>query len=284
MTKSGSRPEPMMGMLCQQAGEMNPDSIAARAFTNPVREIVARADSLGLNADQRARLAARADTLDQVLNMRRDSLRAVLAKVDFSALEQAMQRREGGMQRIEGGGPPPGFEAFEQMQRSMQPINDAARKDIGSALQRARADLTPQQWQQLPLTIRAGAAAAGTGGRGGNIVALVDRMLANPIPVLLELKDTLGLNAEQVAKVQSISQSLQEKLGKRREEIGRKLENASPQQQGQLFMEMQPLLESARKEVTSALSEVQKVLTPEQWERVPEQVKNPFARQERRAR
>ena len=71
---------------------------------------------------------------------------------------------------------------------------------------------------------------------------------------------------------------------KRREEMGRKLENASPQQQGQLFVEMQPLLESARKEVTTALSDVQKVLTPEQWEKVPEPVKNPFARQERRAR
>jgi hypothetical protein len=84
--------------------------------------------------------------------------------------------------------------------------------------------------------------------------------------------------------VQTISQSLQEKLGKRREEMGRKLENASPQQQGQLFMEMQPMLEAARREVTSALADVQKVLTPEQWEKVPAQIKNPFQRQERRQR
>jgi hypothetical protein len=272
------------GALRTEAGELNPDTIAARAFTNPIREIAQRADSLGLNAEQRTRIAARADSLDVALNVRRDSLRKALSNIDFNALQTAMQRREGGMPPVEGGGPPAGFENMERVMRSVQPINDAARKDIGEALARTRADLTPQQWQQLPLAIRAGASAAGTGGRGGNIVAVIDRMLANPLPVLLALKDTLGLSAEQVTRVQNISNDLQEKLGKRREEMGRKIENASPQQQGQLFMEMQPLLESARREVTSALGEAQKVLTPEQWAKVPAQIKNPFQRNERQQR
>jgi hypothetical protein len=66
--------------------------------------------------------------------------------------------------------------------------------------------------------------------------------------------------------------------------MGRKIENASAQQQGQLFMEMQPVIESTRREVMSALAEVQKVLTAEQWTRVPEQIKNPFQRGERQMR
>jgi hypothetical protein len=273
-------PGGFMGMLRSEAGELNPDSIAARAFTNPLRDILARADSIALSQEQQTRLNARADSLDMVLNTRREALRSALANVDFSALER-VQRRAG--PPSEGAGPP-NMEAFERFQRAMQPITEAARKDVSSALQRTRAELSAAQWQQLPLTIRAGATTAATGGRGGNIVALIDRMLANPIPVLLELKDTLGLSAEQVTQVQVIAQSLQEKLGKRREEMGRKLENVSAQQQGQLFMEMQPLIESTRREVMSSLAEVQKVLTAEQWTRVPEQIKNPFQRAERQLR
>jgi hypothetical protein len=268
-----------MGMLRTEAGELNPDSIAARAFTNPLRDILARADSIALSQEQRTQLSARADSLDAVLNTRREALRSALANIDFSALER-LQRRDG----PPSGGGPPNMEALERFQRAMQPITEAARKDVGSALQRARAELSTEQWQQLPLTIRAGATTAATGGRGGNIVALIDRMLANPIPVLLELKDTLALSAEQVTRVQAISQLLQEKLGKRREEMGRKLENVSAQQQGQLFMEMQPLIENTRREVMSSLAEVQKVLTAEQWTRVPEQIKNPFQRAERQLR
>ena len=42
-------------------------------------------------------------------------------------------------------------------------------------------------------------------------------MIANPIPVLLDLKDTLNLSAEQVAQIQVISGRLQERLNERRE-------------------------------------------------------------------
>ena len=119
---------------------------------------------------------------------------------------------------------------------------------------------------------------------GGNVVGLLDRMLANPIPVLLELKDTLQLTAEQVARVQSISDSLQLKLDAQRDTLGRKIESASPEQQRQLFGEIQPAIEATRQQVRSALGEVQKVLTPAQWEQVPALVRDPFQRVERNRR
>jgi len=121
------------------------------------------------------------------------------------------------------------------------------------------------------------------GGIGGavrtfNVIGLLDRMLANPIPVLLELKDTLRLSAEQVAAVEEISAALQKKLDERRGALGKRLDGMSGQEQMRAFAGLQPEIEAARREVTEALAEVQKILTPEQWQRVPERVRDPFRR------
>ena len=118
--------------------------------------------------------------------------------------------------------------------------------------------------------------------RGGfNPVAMLDRMLANPLPVLLSLKDTLGLSAEQVARVETISGALQEKLNTRRESLGKRFDGVQGQEQGRVFMEIQPDIERTRSEVQAALKEAEKVLTKEQWQQVPEQVKQPFTRRPR---
>ena len=50
------------------------------------------------------------------------------------------------------------------------------------------------------------------------------------------------------------------------------------QQQRQMFLELQPVLEATRGEITSALKEVQGILTSAQWQQVPEQIRNPFQR------
>ncbi len=123
-----------------------------------------------------------------------------------------------------------------------------------------------------------GGRAAEGAGRSFNVVGLLDRMLANPIPVLLELKDTLGLSAEQVAAVEEVSAALQEKLNARREALGKRLDGVSGPEQMRAFVGLQPEIEAARREVTEALGAVQKILTPEQWERVPERVREPFRR------
>jgi hypothetical protein len=73
-------------------------------------------------------------------------------------------------------------------------------------------------------------------------------------------------------------------LNARREDLGKKLDSAPANDQGRVFMELQPTIEATRKEVTDALAEVQKVLTAEQWQRVPEQVRNPFRQNQRQQR
>lgn len=267
----------VMGMLHGEAG--NPDSIAMRAFSNPIRGILALGDSITLTEPQTERLTAIADSLDRQLSMRRETLRESLSGIDLSALATRRQRADGPPD-MEMGGPPA---EFERAQRALQPALEAGRSDMSKALQTARRELTTEQWQRVPLSLRAGTTPAA--GRGGfNAIGLIDRMLANPLPVLLDLRDTLQLQPEQIARIETISRALQQKLNERRTELGKKLDNMSGQDQRRVFMELQPMIESTRNEVSKSLKQVQRVMTAEQWQRVPEQVRNPFQRAPARPR
>ena len=109
---------------------------------------------------------------------------------------------------------------------------------------------------------------------------MLDRQLANPIPVLLELKATVGMTPEQVTQIEKISTDLSVALAKRREELGKRFDGVNQQQQGQIYQQMQPQIEQGRTEIRNALQAVEKVLGPTQWQQVPEQIRNPFAQQQ----
>jgi hypothetical protein len=111
---------------------------------------------------------------------------------------------------------------------------------------------------------------------GFNAVGTLDRMLANPIPVLLELRDTLGFSDEQVQRVQAISEELQRTLDRRRETLGRRFDGVPAAEQGRIFADMQPDIERARREVMQAIQRVERLLTQDQWQRVPQAVRNPY--------
>jgi hypothetical protein len=96
------------------------------------------------------------------------------------------------------------------------------------------------------------------------------------LAVLLELADSLALSPEQVNQVRVISQGLQEKLDQRRASLGRRFDNVRPGEQGRLFAEIQPEIQRSRAEIMDALRAVEAVLTAEQWERLPEAIRNPF--------
>jgi hypothetical protein len=259
-----------MGML--RGDVADPDSLVARAFVNPIRDLLTLADSLVLTEIQTARLTVIADSVDKQLEVRRATLRASLSGIDLSALARRRERSDGS--DIDLSGRPA---EFGRAQRALQPALEAGRADISKALQAARRELSGDQWQRLPLSLRAGTAQAS--GRGGfNAVGLIDRMLANPLLVLLELRDTLQLQPDQITRIETISRELQEKLSRRRAELGKKLDNMSGQDQRRVFMEIQPLIESTRNEVAKSLQQVQSIMTPQQWQRVPERIRNPFQR------
>jgi hypothetical protein len=247
-------------------GGMNADSMLASALANPVARILALKDSLKLGAEQVVAVKAISDSLDAQLARRRTAL-APLTRDLAPMLQGGGERRAMDPQTM------------QRIQTELQPQLDGARREQGDALRMAERVLTAEQWQKVPEQVRTPAQPTRrvVGGPGGfNAVALVDRMLANPLPVLLELKDTLKLTPEQVSKVEEISNALQEKLNKRREMLGRRFDGAQGGEQGRIFQEVQPEIEAARREITDALKAAQRALSEEQWKQVPERVRDPF--------
>ncbi len=267
------RGEIMRGMgIMGGEGAMEPDTILAAILTNPVASVLAQHESLDLTEPQRTGLQAMADSLDTRLAQQREELAPMV-----QSLTDALT---GGRAQIQ---------LIQQAQRDLLPRLEAAREDNAAALARVRGVLTGEQWERLPAELRepraevlpglrmAGGRPGGMGdGEGFSAVALLDRMLANPIPVLLELSDSLELSPEQVRRVRAISDDLQQKLDRRRAELGRRFDNLEPGQQGRVFAELQPDIQRTRREVTEALQAVERVLTAEQWQRLPEAIRNPF--------
>jgi hypothetical protein len=246
------------------SGSINVDSILRTMMSNPVATVLELRDSLALNPDQAAAVQAIADTLQAQLDQRRANLAPVLESMAAAA--------GGGLQ------PQAMPQLLQQLQLQVQPNLDGARREAGEAMRMTQRELTEAQWAMLPETVRGSAAGRQQRGPGAgfNALGMIDRMLANPIPVLLELKDTLALTEDQVTRVQAVSDELQTRLSRRREELGRRFDNVEAQQQGRVFQEIQPEIERTRNEVTAALRQVERILTRQQWEQVPERIRSPF--------
>lgn len=113
------------------------------------------------------------------------------------------------------------------------------------------------------------------GGPGGPAVRLGARV-PNPLAQILELKDTLALTPEQVARLQTLSDTLARKNDALGEEVraivSRAGNNPDP---ASLFAQIRPRLNEGRANLQRALDDARSILTPEQWTKVPESVKNP---------
>jgi hypothetical protein len=181
-----------------------------------------------------------------------------------------------------GGGPAIDPQIMQRIQLEVTPTIEAARRETNQTMQLVQRELSAEQWQMLPARLRG--AQGGRGGGGFNAVGMLDRMLANPIPVLLQFQDSLKFTAEQVTGIQAISSELEAKLAKRREELGRRFDNVQGAQQGRIFQEIQPQIQASRTEVTEALKAVERILTPEQWRQLPERVRAPFQTQPQQQR
>jgi hypothetical protein len=113
----------------------------------------------------------------------------------------------------------------------------------------------------------------GAGGAGGS-AAMIDRLLVNPIEGILALRDSLQLTAEQTDLLQVVSDSLQAyqaELGDSLREMQRTAgAGGNP---AVLFQTLAPRLQEARARTQRALDEAEEILTPEQWARVPEELR-----------
>jgi hypothetical protein len=122
-----------------------------------------------------------------------------------------------------------------------------------------------------------GSGAGGRGAAGAGAPNLVERftsMMPNPPNQIIEIRIALRLTDEQVAKLQMVADS----LTARSEELGAKaakaLEKAGPNpDQGVLFASIRPLFQAGRENHAWALKQAQEILTPEQWQQVPDRIK-----------
>lgn len=251
-----------------RGGTLNADSMLTSQFVNPLRTVMSLRDSLQLTEAQAASVTRLATELDSLHAARKTAVRPV---VD-SLLAAAPAMMQGG-----GGNPQ---QMMQQLQLQIQPQIEGGRRETAERMQQVQRELSAEQWAKLPESVRGTAQQRQQG--GFNAVAFLDRMLANPLPVLLELKTQLNMTPEQVTALEKLSTDLQVRLAERREELGRRFDNVQPgQAQGQLFQQMQPQIEQTRREITEALRAAEKILTAEQWRQVPQQIREPFQQQQR---
>jgi hypothetical protein len=124
----------------------------------------------------------------------------------------------------------------------------------------------------------------GGGGPGGmNPRAMLERVAPNPATLILTFRDTLKLSDAQVAQLTAIGDSLAIQNDSLAAQLTAAAANAATNAAGDIgamFRMMQPRLQEARRNYLAALERARGVLTPEQWERLPEQVRNPPAAQQ----
>ncbi|MEJ7759675.1 MAG: carboxypeptidase regulatory-like domain-containing protein [Gemmatimonadaceae bacterium] len=123
------------------------------------------------------------------------------------------------------------------------------------------------------------------GGGGGNRPTVADfrarlaRAVPNPFIRILELNDSLALDlsAEQKARLQAEGDSLKTKadtiVNSLAETLGGSGRNADPMQVG---MRMRTRIQEGRALAQAAIKTAESILTPEQWAKVPKNVKEPF--------
>jgi hypothetical protein len=126
-------------------------------------------------------------------------------------------------------------------------------------------------------------AGAGPGGEGAaansdDLADRLQRMLPNPAAQILELGDSLALTDSQVVKLTALRDSaaasyatIADSMRAAATKVG---PNAEP---ARLFAAMRPQLTKGRAMSRDVLQQAQKILTPEQWAKVPERIKSPGA-------
>lgn len=114
-----------------------------------------------------------------------------------------------------------------------------------------------------------------------NPAAIIERIasaLPNPAASALELRDSLRLDSAQTALLLPLRDSLERRNGERidslRRVVNRLGNNPGPNELMRVLPAMRPLFEAARSEIAQSLVTVRAILTPEQWQALPEAVRN----------
>jgi carboxypeptidase family protein len=132
-----------------------------------------------------------------------------------------------------------------------------------------------------PRVIMGGPGGAGGGGPAA-MLSRLDSLLPNPAGVVLNLKDSLALTAEQVTRLEVVRDTLNAHNAALGDSLRKEIENegANPDP-ARLMGIARPRLETLRNNMRQAWAQVRGVLTEEQWGKLPERYRNPQGVQRR---
>ncbi|MEP6690525.1 MAG: carboxypeptidase regulatory-like domain-containing protein [Gemmatimonadaceae bacterium] len=116
----------------------------------------------------------------------------------------------------------------------------------------------------------------GRDGAGGGVSGFLARIAPNPIDSILARTDTLKLTTDQVTRLTALRDTLNAKNMAIADTVRAAIEKlgANPDMQS-LFAQAAPKLTEARANIESALKSAQSLLTPEQWGKLPQNVRTP---------
>lgn len=115
-------------------------------------------------------------------------------------------------------------------------------------------------------------------GHGPSPVVLIRRVLPDPLPEVVALRDSLGLTPVQAARVEAIRDTLAARNDPIRDEVTRIFVAAwkgegSAVAPTELFNVIGPRVNEGRRNIQQSLDALRAVLTPEQWARLPATVR-----------
>jgi hypothetical protein len=155
-----------------------------------------------------------------------------------------------------------------------------------------RMAIGPDRQRQMLDALRAGnnrgaAQIAGQGGFGGSgafrnpvvttadVLARIQAATPNPAQQVLDLKDSLRLDSSQLKLLEPLRDTVAAHNQVRMDSLKKVLGTGRTPNFQQAMPAMGPLFAQARTEITATLTTVRAILTPEQWAKLPDDVKDP---------
>jgi hypothetical protein len=117
------------------------------------------------------------------------------------------------------------------------------------------------------------------GMRGGGITAdnFLERfrsLLVNPAAIALDLRDTLELSEQQIEILTEMADALDVEADSTAAGLQRQIEEAGGDDPRALMQLIRPAMEEARASAQTAIERLRAVLTDEQWEKLPDGIRN----------
>jgi hypothetical protein len=142
----------------------------------------------------------------------------------------------------------------------------------------ARMQVGPDRQREMLQGMLAALNNRGGGATGGfDFRAILDRIAPNPGRFVIGMRDSLKLTDLQAVRLQLIDDSLKVKKDQLLDSLTEKVRTGAEGRSdaASVFQLVQPLLQQGRSVYLAAIESTKQVLTPEQWNMLPDSFRNP---------